>query len=132
MIKIKLLNELAVREQLRRLAASLKPVVVEGLTEKSAEVVRQSLDVEVRRINKKTGRLAESAVTRRLKKPDVPGGARPHIAAINRSAKKGGAPHAWLVDRRYGYFRRGVFSSKDEARELLLNGLKDAVEKGAR
>lgn len=113
--------------QLTRLIRSLDNPVVEKMTEEAAGIVKDSLANEVGKINRVTGRLADSPVVRQLQNPVRDGGPRPHIAAINRSAKKGGAPHAWLVNRLYGYFRRGVFLSADRARDHLITEAKAAV-----
>ena len=129
---IKLKNFDRVDRQMVRLARSLDPEIVEPLTESSAEVVRSALHTEVNRLRKVTGRLSESAVVRQLQKPVNAGGARPNIAAINRSAKKGGAPHAWLVNRSTGFFTRAIFLSRSAARDALHKGLKEAVLKEVR
>ncbi len=118
-------------KQIERLAKTFEPDGVEPILYSGAEIITAQVQQNVNRINKVSGRLSRSPVTRKLdrRQHNQPAGS---IAAIDRSI----APHAHLVERggRGGqmpaqpYFRPAVESTRDQVVRHVYNELKSKLE----
>lgn len=101
-------------------ADSVEPVLYRG-----AETVTGAVQRNVDSLNKVTGNLRRSPVTKQMpvRRQNQP---RPTIAAIDRSI----APHAWLVERSTGYFRRAWDTTRRTVKSQIISDLSKLV-KGA-
>lgn len=137
-IKINLRVEMEGMEELqrklRKISEKVGPEKVSPILYDAAETITARIQANVNSINKVSGNLRDSPVTKQMS--GSPNNPKPCISAIDRKV----APHAHLVEfgakggkiRAQPFFRTAWDSSKGSVKATLEGGIKKIVEQGVR